>query len=64
MTVLQLILAGTHLLIGIIFYKEGKRAGYIEGRKAVRKHYESLQARDAKMMETYNHQLIKAWDKE
>jgi hypothetical protein len=42
MTVLQLILAGTHLLIGIIFYKEGKRAGYVEGRIAVRRHYEQL----------------------
>ena len=43
MTVLQLILFGTHLLVGIIFYKDGKRAGYIEGRIAVRKHYEKLQ---------------------
>ena len=42
MTVLQLILAGSHLLIGIIFYKEGKRAGYVEGRIAVRRHYEQL----------------------
>ena len=44
--------------------RSGYANGYVAGRKAVRKHYESLQARDAKMMETYNHQLIKAWDKE
>lgn len=43
--------------------RSGYANGYVAGRKAVRKHYESLQARDAKMMETYNHQLIKAWDK-
>ncbi len=43
MTVLQLILAGTHLLVGIIFYTDGKRAGYIEGRKAVRHHYEKME---------------------
>jgi len=45
MTILQMILFGTHLLIGIIFYKDGKRAGYLEGRKAVRKHYEQLAQR-------------------
>jgi hypothetical protein len=43
MTVLQLILLGTHLLVGIIFYTDGKRTGYLEGRKAVRKHYEKLE---------------------
>jgi hypothetical protein len=43
MTVLQLILLGSHLLIGIICYTDGKRTGYLEGRKAVRKHYERLQ---------------------
>jgi len=45
MTILQMILFGTHLLVGIIFYKDGKRAGYLEGRKAVRKHYEQLAQR-------------------
>ena len=43
MTVLQLILLATHALVAIIFYTDGKRTGYIEGRKAVRKHYEKLQ---------------------
>ena len=43
MTILQIILFCTHLLVGIIFYKDGKRTGYVEGRKAVRKHYEKLQ---------------------
>ena len=43
MTVLQLILLGTHLFIGIIAYKDGKRTGYIEGRIAVRRHYEKLE---------------------
>ena len=43
MTVLQLILLGTHLLVAVIFYTDGKRTGYIEGRKAVRKHYEKLE---------------------
>lgn len=43
MTILQMILFGTHLLTGIIFYADGKRAGYVEGRIAVRKHYEKLE---------------------
>ena len=43
MTVLQLILLGTHALVAVIFYTDGKRTGYLEGRKAVRKHYEKLQ---------------------
>jgi hypothetical protein len=42
MTILQLILFGTHLLVGIIFYTDGKRKGYVEGRIAVRRHYEQL----------------------
>ena len=40
MTILQLILLATHALIAVIFYTDGKRTGYIEGRKAVRKYYE------------------------
>jgi hypothetical protein len=44
--------------------RSGYANGYVAGRKAVRKHYESLQARDQRMMESYNHQLIKAWDQE
>jgi hypothetical protein len=43
--------------------RSGYANGYVAGRKAVRKHYEGLQARDAKMIESYNQQLIKAWDK-
>jgi hypothetical protein len=43
MTVLQLILLGTHLLVAVIFYTDGKRTGHLEGRKAVRKHYEKLE---------------------
>lgn len=43
MTVLQLILLLSHGLIGVICYTDGKRTGYLEGRKAVRKHYERLQ---------------------
>jgi hypothetical protein len=43
MTVLQLILLLSHGLIGLICYTDGKRTGYLEGRKAVRKHYERLQ---------------------
>ena len=43
MTVLQLILLATHGLVAVIFYTDGKRNGYVEGRKAVRKHYEKLQ---------------------
>jgi hypothetical protein len=43
MTVLQLILLATHALVAVIFYTDGKRTGYVEGRKAVRKHYEKLQ---------------------
>jgi len=61
MTVLQLILLGTHFLVGVIFYTDGKRTGYIEGRKAVRKHYESIAAREAKMNEVYNEKLINAY---
>jgi len=44
MTVLQLILLATHALVAVIFYTDGKRTGYVEGRKAVRKHYEKLTA--------------------
>ena len=43
MTILQLILLATHALVAVIFYTDGKRTGYVEGRKAVRKHYEKLQ---------------------
>jgi len=43
MTVLQLILLASHALIGIICYTDGKRTGYLEGRKAVRYHYEKLE---------------------
>ena len=43
MTVLQLILLVTHALVAVIFYTDGKRTGYVAGRKAVRKHYEKLQ---------------------
>jgi len=32
MTVLQLILLGTHLLVGVLMYKTGKHDGQIEGR--------------------------------
>ena len=42
MTVLQLILLGTHILTAVIFYADGKRAGVQQGRIAVRKHYERL----------------------
>ena len=42
MTVLQIILLFSHLLVAIIFYTDGKRQGYVEGRKAVRRHYEKL----------------------
>jgi hypothetical protein len=42
MTVLQLILLGTHALVAVIFYTDGKRTGYVEGRKAVRRYYEQL----------------------
>ena len=45
MTVLQLILLATHALTAVIFYTDGKRTGYVEGRKAVRKHYEQLTQR-------------------
>ena len=43
MTILQLILLATHALVAVIFYTDGKRTGYVEGRKAVRKHYEKLE---------------------
>ena len=43
MTILQLILLATHALVAVIFYTDGKRTGYVAGRKAVRKHYEKLQ---------------------
>jgi hypothetical protein len=45
MTVLQLILLATHALVAVIFYTDGKRTGHLEGRKAVRKHYEQLAQR-------------------
>ena len=64
MTVLQLILLATHALVAVIFYTDGKRNGYVEGRKAVRKHYEGLMARDQRVNEARNQQLIKAWDNE
>jgi hypothetical protein len=43
MTVLQLILLATHALVAVIFYTDGKRTGYVEGRKAVRYYYENLE---------------------
>ena len=43
MTVLQLILLVSHLSLGYVMYNWGKAEGIVEGRKAVRKYYESLQ---------------------
>jgi hypothetical protein len=42
MSLLQIILLATHGLVAVIFYQDGKRHGYVEGRKAVRRHYEKL----------------------
>lgn len=43
MSVLQLIICGFAFLMFFIGYKIGHRDGYIVGRKAVRKHYESIE---------------------
>jgi hypothetical protein len=43
MSALQLIILGSWFLLFIMGYKIGHRDGYIVGRKAVRKHYESIE---------------------
>jgi hypothetical protein len=62
MTVLQLIILVVAVGSFAIGRYSGYHDGYVKGRIAVRKHYEGLLARDQKMMETYQHKLIKAWD--
>lgn len=42
MTILQIILCLSHFSIAYIFFNYGKAEGIVEGRKAVRKHYEML----------------------
>jgi len=44
MTVLQIILLATHTFTAWLFFNYGKAEGIVEGRKAVRKHYEMLTA--------------------
>jgi hypothetical protein len=39
-------------------YYAGNSDGKVEGRMAVRRHYDRLTAQNNKLMETYNHQLI------
>lgn len=43
MTVLQLILLATHGFIGFICWHDGRRTGFLEGRKSNRRHYENLE---------------------
>jgi hypothetical protein len=43
MSALQLIILGSWFLLFIMGYKIGHRDGYIVGRRAVRKHYESIE---------------------
>jgi hypothetical protein len=43
MSTLQMIIAASWLAMFFIAYKIGHRDGYIVGRKAVRKHYESIE---------------------
>jgi hypothetical protein len=43
MSVLQLIIAASMFLMFFMGYKIGHRDGYIVGRRAVRKHYESVE---------------------
>jgi hypothetical protein len=43
MSVLQLIILASWFLMFFMGYKIGHRDGYIVGRKAVRKHYETVE---------------------
>lgn len=43
MSALQLVILGSWFLLFIMGYKIGHRDGYIVGRRAVRKHYESIE---------------------
>jgi hypothetical protein len=40
--------------------RSGYANGYVAGRKAVRKHYDAIAAREAKMNEAYNEKLMQA----
>ncbi len=57
MTVLQLILLVSHLSLGYIMYNWGKAEGIVEGRKAVRKHYENLMAIENRLTAARTHQV-------
>jgi hypothetical protein len=43
MSLLQIIILGSWFLLFFMGYKIGHRDGYIVGRKAVRRHYESIE---------------------
>ena len=43
MSILQMIILGSWFILFLMGYKIGHRDGYIVGRKAVRKHYESIE---------------------
>jgi len=43
MSILQMIILGSWFTLFLMGYKIGHRDGYIVGRKAVRKHYESIE---------------------
>ena len=62
MTTWQLIILAVSVGSFALGRYSGYHDGYVKGRRAVRKHYEGLLARDQKMMETYQYQLTKAWD--
>ena len=42
-------------------YYAGNSDGKVEGRMAVRRHYEGILAADRKICETHNHQLINSY---
>jgi len=64
MTIGQIIVFGLICFAFWLGNRSGYANGYVAGRKAVRKHYEGLIARDQRINEARNQQLIKAWDKE
>ena len=62
MTIGQII---TFALICTAFWlgnRFGYANGYVAGRKAVRKYYEGLMARDQRVNEARDYQAIQAWD--
>lgn len=61
MTVGQIIVFAAICFAFWLGNRSGYANGYVAGRKAVRKHYDALAARESKMNEVYNEKLMNSY---